>query len=219
MEKLLVFIVVITLLTGCSSKGEAVPEPGETTEEVATEDLRAEIKDEDYWASLDQVLDLVENTLEERVSFNLSLRLTCQDESEIILDDFYGDYIDYDEGMLMSMMKSEIIRALSTSDLVNEAHQKGNTMEVTGVILKWNDPTAKESSEQDIFSVSDLSGDGTWDYVTKGEVSFAANVKTPTLKNEFGELIGIDEIENKRVKLVEESSPKLGRLAEIALEK
>ncbi len=220
MKKFLVFIlVVVTFLAGCSSKGEAEPEPAETTEEVIAENLRTEIDDDQYWSSLDRVSELIEKTVEERIALNLSFRLErSSDGKEIILEEVYADNLSYDGDVWLSIFKSNMIQNLSESEPVVKAHEAGEKLEITGVILKWAQQPVDEDSGENVFSVSDLSGDGTWDYVTEGKVFFAENSKLSTLKNEDGKLLGIDELENKRVKLVEEDNLKLGRLAEIALE-
>ncbi len=223
MKKLLVLMLVVTLLTGCtgcSSKEQDVPEPAETTEEAAVEDLRETIDDEEYWSSLDRVSELIEKTVEERVSLNVSFRLeNSSDGKEIILEEIYADNLSYEGDVWLSIFKNNLIQSLSTSEPVVKAHEAGEKLEITGVILKWAQQPIDEELEQNVFSVGDLSGDGTWDYVTIGKVFFAENSKLSTLKNEDGKLLGIDEIEDKRVKLVEESNPKLERLAEIASEK
>lgn len=217
MRKTLAVIIAlfaIAMMTSCDAKslheGNVTPDLSEAAFEAkaAVMRLKIEIEDDAFWDSTDRAAKLIEDTIESRVDMMVSLRLTCSDGSIIYLDDFDAIRLNYINDVWRSKTSNEIIYKLATSDEVVKAHEAGETVEITGVILKWKRrKNLFDSNEQRIYSVCDLENDGNWDYVISGK-AFFTDVASVALKNENGEIpgVGVIDIESTLVVPIEENA-------------
>ncbi|MBR3236185.1 hypothetical protein IKF92_00680 [Candidatus Saccharibacteria bacterium] len=225
MRKGMVFLVitmlaVMVILTGCNNgttESRVTNDLSDTAYEVESEleEIRAESSDELFWNSTDTARILIEKTLERRTPFSIGFRLETPNGETILLEDSYGNELFYINDVWRKMISGDAILVLASSKPVVEAHKNGKSLEVTGVIIKWQNIVDRERR---IFSVCDLSGDGQWDYVTEGKIFFAEGPAIG-MKDEKGNPLGIDQIEIRRTKLVEiEEDLTFSKLAELALE-
>jgi len=229
MKKVLVIMTVITVvmmaLTGCSEKwneGNVTPALSDMAykSETKLKEIMIATPDGPFWGSADRGRELIEKTVEDRVGFNISFRLESSHGEEIILEDVYATSLTYINDVWRRYLSSEVMQALAKSRPVVKAHKEGESLEITGIIMKWQQPAKLLDSEKRVFSVVDLSGDGAWDYVTEGKIYFASESDAVSLKDENGKHLGIDEVEIRRTKLVEmeeEEDLTFDKLAKLAL--
>lgn len=197
-------ILAVMVLVGCDGEeGNVTPllKNNAYHSEEELKKLESKIDDDVFWESADRARKLIEKTIERRVGFSISFRVSSSDGEEILLEDLYAVNLTYINDVWRKYLSSEVIRELATAKAVTKAHDEGETVEITGVIIKWEQPAGGLDTEKRVFSVCDLSGDGEWDYVTEGRIYFTNG--PIGLKNEEGQHLGIDEIEIRRTKLVE----------------
>lgn len=217
MRKILAVIITlfaITMMTSCDAKtfheGNVTPDLSEAAFEAkaAIMRLKMEVEDDVFWESTDRAAKLIESTIEDRVNMMVGFRLACSDGSIIYLDDFDWIHLNYINDVWRSKTSSEIIYKLATSDEVVRAHEAGETVEITGIILKWKRrKDLFDSNEQMVYSVCDLENDGNWNYVVGGKVFFT-DVSSAALKDENGKILGVGviDIEPTLVVPVEENA-------------
>lgn len=207
-----IILVISIVLTGCGDKGASSEIISETEEEPQRPEFESE--DPEFWKSATNMADVIAETVGDEGNFSICFKLSFQDSTESTFEAFYVDEQPTDEEDQIEL-SNRIIYDLMIADPVDEAHQRGESVELAGVILRWADSRSKEEKG---FSACDLPGDGTWDYVCEGALVFADHGGALTvLEDADGNPITIDEIESKKVKLVQIEKPTLEDLVEVAL--
>lgn len=199
-------ILAVMVLVSCDGKaGESNVTPLLKNNAYHSEEelkkLEGKIDDDVFWESADRARKLIEKTIERRVGFSISFRVSTSDGEEIPLEDLYAVNLTYINDVWRKYVSSEVIRELATAKPIAEAHADDKSVEITGIIIKWEQTTGALDTERRVFSACDLTGDGEWDYCTEGRIYFTNG--PIGLKNEEGQHLGIDEIEIRRTKLVE----------------
>ena len=206
-----VLIAMVVILTGCMDSVDNSENEVVSDAKARMERLRYKLDDPAFWNSADRTARLIARTIDAEGAYSVSFRLSYPDGLETTLEDFYAEDLPCTNG---EVIPSRIAYDLAVSDVVNEAHQNGRIIEITGVILKWAEA---QEEEQKVFSVCDFTGDGAWDYVTDTVLVFSDTGAVP-VKTADGKAISIDEVELKRAKLIElDQGVQLEELSEIAL--
>lgn len=207
MSKIIVVIaltIFLTCLTGCTKLGDVSSNKDTGAEE------QEELVDSDFSESATSVANLIAKTVDTQISFVVCCKFSCLDTPEVSHECFYSVNAPQTKEE-KSELAETIVYDLTMVEPVVEAHQRDEAIEITGVILRWAD------AEDKGYSACDLAGDGTWDYVTEGALFFVDHGGTQlVLENEDGKPISIDEIESKRVKLVQKDDLTLEDLSKIA---
>ena len=197
-----ILFVIPMVMTGCDTKslseGNTTHELARTAYEADAEvmHLKLEIEDDTFWDSTERATKLIENTIEDRKNMTIGFRLACSDGSTIMLDDFASVNLIYINDVWRSLTSDRLTYSLATSDEVTKVHAAGETVEITGIILKWYQPNDKR-----VYSVCDLENDGAWNYVTSGKVFFT-DVNSAVLKDQEGKSLGIGSIDITTTKVV-----------------
>jgi hypothetical protein len=215
-------MVIVMMTTGCAATEDNVPVSlSETAYDVSSKLLnqKIEMKDDAFWESADKAETLLENTLEKGVEMTVSFQLTDSEGTVIPMDDFASFRLYYINDVWRQKTAKGLIYALSISDEVIKAHGAGKSIEITGTIFKWKQPSGlfEFDNKEKIISVCDLGNDGAWDYVIHGKMFFA-NTDAVSLQGSDGEALGIGvvSITPATLRPLEEQPTKLRDLYEIA---
>lgn len=224
MRKLVIFILFISTilaLTGCkATEGNVTTDLSNSAyaAEAEVQKLRADIDDVGFWTTLDKATNLIKKSLETHRNVSVGFRLTTSSSETILLEDAYLFHLAYINDVWRSLTASQIEYIVATAEQVAEAIEKGDTVEVTGVIMKWTEYIGADSTPH-IISVADVNVDGKWDFAAEGKFYFtdSAVSSIPGTETENG-AIGIIEVVPTSIKPIEpDEAMTLSKMAKLVL--
>lgn len=168
-----IMALMCALASGCSLKEVATRETEafykmahET--ELAVQRHHEEIRDEEFWSSLNTTAELIQQAIEPKKQMAINLRLEDEDGSIINLS---GNI--YESGSFGQISDERrkyrsnvILLGILEDEQVTEALSAKKKVEVTGLILTW------QESKKETYSACDSNLDGHWDYVAEGGIYF-----------------------------------------------
>ena len=225
MKKFFVFVLflsAILALTGCkATEGNITPGLSDSAyaAEAEVQQLRAEIDDVGFWNSLDRSTDMIKTSLQTGRDISVGFRLATSEGETILLEDTYLFHLAYINDVWRSLTTSQIEYIVATSEQVTQAMDSGQTVEVTGVIMKWTEYVGIDSTPH-IISIADIDADGQWDYAAEGKFYFTDSATTaiPDTENDHGAIGIIEVVPTDIITLNNSIEPTLSSIAKLVLQ-
>ena len=218
---LLLFLSAVMILAGCNAN-EGNITPGLSNSAYAAEaevqQLRAEIDDVGFWSSLDRSTEMIKASLQTNRDISVGFRLTTSEGETILLEDAYLFHLAYINDVWRSLTCSQIEYIVGTSEQVTKAMKDNQTVEVTGVILKWTEYVGVDSTPH-ILSVADIDANGQWDFAVEGKFYFTDSATTaiPGTENDYGAIGIVEVIPTDIIALNGSIDPSLSSMAKLVL--
>jgi len=202
MEKHVILLMMLGLclvmLATCdedNSQESAVNASGNTT--YVVEELKSKINDADFWNSADQTTTLVLSSIEEDLPVTVVYRLETSSEERFVSEPRQIS-LDIEGKEWRDLIYDQLICWLATSDDVAHAHEIGESIQVTGVLVNWSQRKSWFNKDLEFFTACDLDADGIWDYTCNKTTTFTCvpHFFTPDfeLTNvEINDLISVDK--------------------------
>ncbi len=220
---LIISLLLMALFTiGCEPENEATADLTDATYSAEAEEqqLRGEIDDIAFWNSLDRATDMIKHSLEANRDVSVGFRLETTDGDTIFLEDAYVFELAYINDEWRDLTASQITYIVATADQVTKVFDRGESVQVTGVIMKWVEYVGSDRTPRNI-SVCDFEGDGQWNCAAEGKMFFTDEIISdiPGARNEFGN-IGITIVRNTTsfVTLTAFVDTSLSTIAELVLQ-
>ena len=134
------------------------------------EELKASIDDPVFWSSSERAIRMAGDALEVGYPVSIDFRLQVGDHTKTTTG--YDMYLDGSADYCREYNVSRVIYELANDDIVANAHSLGQTVEITGIIIRWQDEKNWFSKEMMDFSACELDSEGGWDYASVGRMEF-----------------------------------------------
>ena len=175
MKKISIVIAIIAIVfcfSGCSHENEEVQEIEDILYDmnIQIDDIKSNTYDPIFWSSAERVTNLISGTLEQYKSVEVDYRLQIGDKTKIITG--FSTCLVVDNYTYRQLSAAELLFSLATSDEIMNAHVAGQPVEVTGVIIIWQDRKNWYSKEMIDFSACELDSEDGWDYACRGRLEF-----------------------------------------------
>ena len=226
MKKITVFVLFLTailIFTGCSApEGNVTPDLSDKAyaAEAEVEQLRGDIDDVEFWNSLDRATSAIKASLQTKRDISVGFRLTTSDGDTILLEDAYLFHLAYINDVWRSLTASQIEYIVATSDQVTKVLDNGNSIKVTGTIIKWTEYVGIDSTPH-IISAADIEADGKWDIAAEGKFYFtdSATNSLPDTESGYGAIGIVKVVPTKIISLEGDATPTLSAMAKQVLQK
>ena len=175
MKKISVVLIICLFalfFASCAQQEEdTAEEEGYNNELVAQiDEMKLSIDDPIFWTSSERVIRMAGEALEKDYPVSIDFRLQVGDKTKIVTD--YEMYLDGSADYCRDFNISRVIFELAHDDTVISAHVSGQTVEVTGIIIRWQAKKHWFSKEMMDFSACELDSEGGWDYASTGKMEF-----------------------------------------------
>ncbi len=175
MKKISIVLIICLLalcLTSCINEEEDTAEEEVRNNELVAqiEELKASIDDPVFWSSSERAIRMAGDALEVGYPVSIDFRLQVGDHTKTTTG--YDMYLDGSADYCREYNVSRVIYELANDDIVANAHSLGQTVEITGIIIRWQDEKNWFSKEMMDFSACELDSEGGWDYASVGRMEF-----------------------------------------------
>ena len=175
MKKISIVLIICLLalcLTSCINEEEDTAEEEVRNNELVAqiEELKASIDDPVFWSSSERAIRMAGEALEVGYPVSIDFRLQVGDHTKTTTG--YDMYLDGSADYCREYNVSRVIYELANDDIVANAHSLGQTVEITGIIIRWQDEKNWFSKEMMDFSACELDSEGGWDYASVGRMEF-----------------------------------------------
>lgn len=175
MKKISIFMAIIMIIlcfSGCSHQNEETEMMENILQDTLSqiENLKTSTNDPIFWSSAEHVTDLIGKTLEKDKNIEVDYRLQIGRDTKIITD--FSTYMAGSDNIYHQSSAAELLLSLAISEEVANAHSSGQSVEVTGAIIRWQDRKNWYSKEMMDFSACELDSEGSWDYACRGRLEF-----------------------------------------------
>lgn len=175
MKKISVVLIICLLvlcLASCAQEEEDTAEDERYNDELVAQidELKKSIDDPIFWSSSERVIRMAGEALEVGYPVSIDFRLQVGDKTKIVTD--FDMYLDGSADYCRELNISKVICDLAYDDTVISAHVSGQTVEVTGIIIRWQAKKHWFSKEMMDFSACELDSEGGWDYASTGKMEF-----------------------------------------------
>lgn len=175
MKKISIVMIICLLalcLTSCINEEEDTAEEEVRNNELVAqiEELKASIDDPVFWSSSERAIRMAGEALEVGYPVSIDFRLQVGDHTKTTTG--YDMYLDGSADYCREYNVSRVIYELANDDIVANAHSLGQTVEITGIIIRWQDEKNWFSKEMMDFSACELDSEGGWDYASVGRMEF-----------------------------------------------
>lgn len=215
-KKALVFLIGLCLATsGCvdlPEKDGSELNKAMFKAEAEMKDAKYQIRDDAFWLTAYQATDLIEETVGEDELVYVSFKLVDEDGKVSILEDSYSFRLMSSDDAWRLLEMDQILFALIASEEVTKTKDKGKTLYIKSVILKW---PVYYDGKMKFASVCDTDNDGNWDYVCRGKMFFSNTSNSNIVPaNNTGYGVGIKTDEDPKVYHIN-GKAKLSKLADL----
>ena len=169
---LLLIYIMIFCLASCTTEEEDTAEDEIYNNELIAliDEMKSSIDDPIFWSSSERAIRMAGDALEIGYPVSIDFRLQIDDKTKITTG--YDMYLDGSADYCRELNVSKVIYELASDDIVANAHASGQTVEVTGIIIRWQDKKHWFSKEMVDFSACELNSEGGWDYASVGKMEF-----------------------------------------------
>lgn len=168
---LIIGLFLICLVSCAANEKDTAAEEDYNNELVAKIDgMKTSIDDPVFWSSSERAIRMAGEALEIGYPVSIDFRLQVGDHTKITTG--YDMYLDGSADYCREYNISRVIYELTNDDLIVNAHALGQTVEVTGIIIRWQDKKHWFSKEMMDFSACELDNEGGWDYASTGKMEF-----------------------------------------------
>ena len=168
---LIVGLIIICLVSCTSNEENTAAEEGYNNELVAKiNEMKTSIDDPVFWSSSERVIRMAGEALEVGYPVSIDFRLQVGEHTKITTG--YDMYLDGSADYCREYNISRVFYELANDDIVTNAHTSGQTIEVTGIIIRWQKKKQWFSKEMMDFSACELDSEGGWDYASIGKMEF-----------------------------------------------
>ena len=142
MKKISIVLIICLLalcLTSCINEEEDTAEEEVRNNELVAqiEELKASIDDPVFWSSSERAIRMAGDALEVGYPVSIDFRLQVGDHTKTTTG--YDMYLDGSADYCREYNVSRVIYELANDDIVANAHSLGQTVEITGIIIRWQD--------------------------------------------------------------------------------
>ena len=176
MKKLSVVLIIICLfmlcLASCAKDEEDTSNDEEYNKELVAliDEMKTSVDDPIFWSSSERVIRMAGEALEKDYPVSIDFRLQVGDKTKIATG--YEMCLDSSTDYCRELNISKVIYKLAHDNIVTNAHITSQTVEVTGIIIRWQDKKHWFSKEMMDFSACELDNEGGWDYASTGKMEF-----------------------------------------------
>lgn len=175
MKKISIFMAIIMIIlcfSGCSHQNEETEMMENILQDTLSqiENLKTSTNDPIFWSSAEHVTDLIGKTLEKDKNIEVDYRLQIGRDTKIITG--FSVYMVGSDSIYRQSSVTDLLLNLASSEEVASAHLSGQSVEVTGAIIRWQDRKNWYSKEMMDFSACELDSEGSWDYTCRGRLEF-----------------------------------------------
>ena len=175
MKKISVVLIICLFalcLASCATEEEDTAEDEGYNDELVAliDEIKPQIDDPIFWSSSERYIRLAGDALEVDYPVSIDFRLQVGDQTKITTD--YNMYLDGSADYCRELNVSKVTYDLAHDSIVTNAHVTGQTVEVTGMIIRWQDKKHWFSKEMMDFSACELDSEGGWDYASTGKMEF-----------------------------------------------
>ena len=175
MKKISIVLIICLLalcLTSCINEEEDTAEEEVRNNELVAqiEELKASIDDPVFWSSSERAIRMAGEALEVGYPVSIDFRLQVGNKTKTVTD--FDMYLDNSTDYCRELNISKVVFDLAHNDTVISGHVSGQTVEVTGIIIRWQAKKHWFSKEMMDFSACELDSEGGWDYASVGRMEF-----------------------------------------------
>lgn len=174
-EKYIIILLLVAVLfcfTGCQKEDQNIPRVESITKKYNTklDNLKVLSDDSLFWNSAERAANMIGDTLEPNYEVEIDYRLQIGDNT-VVIEGFGAKMIGEDEAY-RELSVAEILYNLSHNETVVEAHNNQQSVEVTGIIIRWQAKRHWYKQELMDFSACELDSEGGWDFASTGRMVF-----------------------------------------------